>query len=155
MIIEWISSNAAILLASLAIVATIRSNIIAHKAKKLSIKIHGENKELVIYKQRTEILEEIDKQQALLNRFSAINTKLLSEINNPEALAPVDRRLKNQDVINKLRSDYDEQRSFANKIDKNSSIDENEKNLSEIRRLSLFLEKEIENELMNSHSEKG
>src|SRR5690606_11860040 len=125
----------------------IRSNMIAHKAKKLSTKIHDESQNFIIYKQRTEMLEEIDRQQALLNRLSAINARKLSEINDPESLSPIDRRLKNQEVINKLRAGYEEQRSFANKIDKKSSIDENEKNLSEIRRLRIVLEKEIENEL--------
>jgi len=53
----------------------------------------------------------------------------------------------NVSAVNHLRSGYEKQRQLAYSIEKGASINANERNLADIRRLTLHLEQEIENEL--------
>ena len=58
------------------------------------------------------------------------------------------RLKKNYEAMNELRSGYEEQRKYAHSIESDSSPNANERNLSDIRRLTLQIQQDIENELM-------
>ena len=151
---EWIAINSAILFSAIAIIATVRANVIAEKARKFSKKVSERQQELITYKQRTQILEEIDRQQALLNRLPTITVKKISTIKQLDTSDNLNKKLKrlesNYNTINNLRSRYKEQRNLAYSMEGNVSTNLNERNLADIRRLTLHIEQEIENELDDS-----
>ncbi len=145
--IKVVKENISIVLSIVAVVATIHSNIIAEEAKTISNDAHR----LAVYKQRTELLKEIDKQQALLNRLATITVKKISDLSgsNKKGLEGEINRLKNNyDAINGLRGRYEEQRELAYKMNGTTSQDALELAIVDVRRLTLHLEQDINNELM-------
>ena len=145
--IEWISENSAVLISLLAIIVTVRANVIAHKAKSLAVKVNEQQQELIVYKQRTELLEEIDKQQAILNRLAAVTLQKMATIQHDKNSKNYQRLEKNINAVNSLRSSYETQRELAYSIEKGASLNANERNLADIRRLTLHLEQDIKIEL--------
>ena len=143
--LDFISNNAALFISAIAVVTTLRSNAIANKAKKLAEKVHAQNQELILFKQRTTMLEEVDKQQALLKR---LNTITYQKMTSCEKNSKSYKRLENNvEGIVKMRSGYEKQRDSILAMDEKWSIDKNEKALANIRRLTLHLEQDIESEL--------
>ena len=147
MFIDWVANNTAILISLLAIIATIRGNVIAHKAKALAVKVNEQQQDLIVYKQRTELLGEIDKQQAILNRLATITLQKMASGQHAGDSKNYSRLENNVNAINHLRSSYEKQRELTHSIEKDASINANERNLADIRRLTLHLEQDIINEL--------
>lgn len=147
MVASFITENSTLLLSILAIVASIRSNWLAHRAHKLSKEINNKQQELIIYKQRTEILAEIDKQQAVLNRLATVTLQKMASGIHDQNSNEYKRLEKQVDTVNHLRKGYEEQRQFAYTLEKGACLNANERNLADIKRLTLHLEQDIENEL--------
>lgn len=148
---DLVASNAAILLSAIAIFATVRSNLIAEKARKLTEEVSRKQQGLAVYQQRTLLLKEVDHQQSLLNRLATVSLQkivLLQSCEHSHDIAErITRLRKNIDATEHLRSRYGEQRNAAYAIESDASLNENERNLADVRRLTLHIEQEIENEI--------
>lgn len=148
---EWLTSNATVLLSAIAIIATVRSNLIAEKARQLSEEVSRKQQDLNVYQQRTQILEEIDRQQSLLNRLGTVTLQKIVMLQSCEKVEGIRSRVarlkKNHDAVEHLRSRYDEQRNAAYAIESDASLNENERNLADIRRLTFHIDQEIQSEI--------
>lgn len=148
---DLIASNAAILLSAIAIFATVRSNLIAEKARKLTEEVSRKQQGLAVYQQRTLLLKEVDHQQSLLNRLATVSLQKIVLLQSCEHSHDIAERItclrKNIDATEHLRSRYGEQRNAAYAIESDASLNENERNLADVRRLTLHIEQEIENEI--------
>jgi hypothetical protein len=146
-----ITGHGPLLVSILALVASFVSILIANKSRHFAEKAHNETQRLKLFEKRTDILSEIDRQHA---RFGSLLTviaeKLILFQNNPwlsERFPKESERLsQNFNVVEHLRSHYDEQRNIHALIKEGVDMASLESAMADIRRLSIHIEEDIRQE---------
>ena len=153
--IDFIASltagHAALFIAILALIASLRANHISNKANKISVEQQNKNKRLKTLEKRTDILSEIDKQNALQGHMLAVTVEKLqlfhqnSELTNKYS-GEYERLIQNLNGIQKLKSNYEDRRSVSAGVDADANLEMQEKTLAEVRKLTIHLEEELAKE---------
>ena len=150
--IEYITSltttHAALFIAILALVVSLRANYISNNANENAIKQQLKNNRMKNLEKRTEILSEIDKQNAIQGHLLSVTAeKIILFQKNPDLLnkhPQENERLKqNINGIQLLKSNYEERRTVSEQIGAEADLEQQEKALAEIRRLTIHLEEEL------------
>ena len=150
-ITSFIAGNTALLVAMLALVASMRANYISNKANKITEQQQNNNLRLKNLEKRTEILSEIDTQNARYGALLAIFTEKIFLFQKNEKLLETypkeyERISKNMMTIEKLKSRYDKQRGLSEQVGANADLEKQEIALAEIRRLTIHLDEDIKKE---------
>lgn len=145
------ASHAALLVSILALSISLRSISITEKSRRASAQRDREMERARVYEKRTEILSEIDKQNARFGTLLLIVAeKMLLLQRHPELKErhqkEYDRLTQNLTVVQTLRSRYEEQRQASEAIGDGSKVAELEPVLAGIRRLTIHVEEDIQKE---------
>lgn len=151
---EFIQNYLTALLAIIAIIASVRSNIIAHKSLQLSEKTEVETNKRRILEKRTEILREVDHRNAIFGNLLAIMAEAAITYQKEPSFAAQNekdiKRLENNiNAIREMRERYEKHRNIAEQIDSQADIEGLEFSLAETRRLNLHVEQDIIKEERN------
>lgn len=147
-VLAFIRDYKEILVSILSLIVSLAAFAVAHRSLKSSETAAKENKRIMAFEKRSQILEAIDKKNAKIGNLLAIYAeKLLICERHPE-LVPSDsgevERIKNNiQLLQKLSAQYEYQRGFAEKIDDDGDIALNERTLADVKRLLIHLEEDI------------
>lgn len=136
------------LIAILALLASIRASSISKKSYDLSQKALADTQRIMLYEKRSETLKEIDSQNAKLGTLLAILGESLTLYRENLKLQEVEsghfeRIRQNVVAVEKLRSKYKEQRSITEKIGEGAEPAQQEIALASIKRLTIHLDQDI------------
>lgn len=150
-ILEFLAINAALLVAVVALLISLRANYTAYQAHQLNIKNKADTDRVLLFEKNRELLNEVDRQYTRLATLMMLTAqKILLFRENPELHDSMpqefDRLKSNLATVQKLDSKYDEQRSGIESIDVGADIATQEELLANIRRLTIHLEKDIAHE---------
>jgi hypothetical protein len=150
-IAEFIGSNAALLVAAVALAISLRSNHIAHRAHQLNVRSKTDTDRVRLFEKKRELLNEIDKQNTTLATLSLITAQgilVFKECPKLHDLLPdeFDRLKSNLRVVENLAANYEHQRKCIEVIDANADITKQDEELASVRRLTIHLEKDIAHE---------
>lgn len=153
--IDFIASltagHAALFIAMLALITSLRANHISNKANTISAEQKNKTKRLKALEKRTDILSEIDKQNALQGHMLVVIADKLhlfhqnTELTNKHT-GEYKRLMQNLNSIQQLKSNYKERRSVSAALDADADLEMQEKTLAEVRRLTIHLEEELAKE---------
>ena len=148
---EFLSSNAANLIALIALVFSLRANYTAHHAHKLNLQNKADAERLLLYEKKRELLNEVDRQHtrfATLMMLTAQKILLFREY--PELHKTMQEefeRLKsNLNAVQHLSDKYEKQRKGIEAINVGADIAAQEELLANIQRLTIHVEKDIAHE---------
>lgn len=150
--IDFIASlttgHAALFIAVLALIASFRANHISKKANTISVEQQNKNKRLKTLEKRTDILTEIDKQNALQGHVLAVVVEKLQLFHQkPELInkhsGEYKRLTQNLNGMQQLKSNYEKRRSVSAGVDADADLEMQEKTLAEVRRLTIHLEEDL------------
>ena len=145
---NFINTYAPLLIAILALLASVRANSISKKSYDLSQKALGDTQRVILYEKRTKTLEEIDSQNAKFGTLLAILGDSLTLFRENPKLQEIEsshfERIKQNVVaVANLRSRYEEQRSITEKIGEGADPAKQEIALASIKRLTIHLDQDI------------
>jgi len=156
--LETIIENSSMLVAILAIIASLAANSTAHKAHRLNEKSVASAARLLVFERKRELFMELDRQRATLERLKfvmeceeiIISSNLLLQEIIPDEL---DRLANNIGMVNQFLSSYERQRTAIEALSENSDAGELDMKLADLRRLTVHFEKDIEQEksLLEQH----
>jgi hypothetical protein len=143
--------HAALFVSMLALLISIRSVSIAEKSRRATERRDRDAERARVYEKRTEILSEIDKQNARLGTLMLILAEKLLLLQRTPSLREkhqneYDRLMQNLKAVQTLRSRYEEQRRASEAIDAGSRLLDLDPVLADVRRLSIHVEEDIEKE---------
>lgn len=148
---QFIAENAALLVAILALVISLRANYTAHLAHRLNIQKKQDADRVLLFEKKRELLNEVDRQHtrfATLKMITAQKILLFSE--HPELRESMqsesDRLKNNLNSLMVLDERYEEKRSGIESINVGADIATQEELLANIRRLTIHVEKDIAHE---------
>lgn len=152
-IITIVTDHAVLLIAILSLVVSLRSNSIAAKAKQFTEQSLRDARRVEVFRKRTEILAEIDRQHARFGTLLAIIAeKSVLYQQNPviakRNLSEISRLTKSMKAIQQLMDRYKKQRSVSERIGEGADLAQHEVGLAEIRRLTIHVDEDISKELM-------
>ena len=155
-ILEFLSANAAFLIAVVALFISLRANYTAHLAHKLNLKNKAEADRVLLFEKKRELLNEVDRQHTRIATLMMLTAqKILLFRESPELHDSMPEefvRLKsNLTSVQHLDGKYEEQRRGIETIDVGADIAKQDELLATIRRLTIHLEKDIAHE--QSHLE--
>ncbi|MCL4469665.1 MAG: hypothetical protein ACYC05_11400 [Sulfuricella sp.] len=150
-LLEFLSANAALLVAVVALVISLRANYTAHQAHRLNLRSKADSDRVLLFEKKREVLNEVDRQHARIATLKMLTAqKILLFRDNPDLqhMMPgeLDRLRSNLTSIQTLDTKYEEQRQGLEAIDVGADIAKQEELLANIRRLSIHLEKDIAHE---------
>ncbi|MBX3665744.1 MAG: hypothetical protein KF834_08650 [Burkholderiales bacterium] len=150
-IFEFVSSNAALLAALVALVVSLRASHTAHQAYKFNVKNKSDAERIVLFEKKRELLNEVDRQHtrfATLMMLTAQKILLFREHPSLHGTMPNElERLKNNlRTVQHLAENYEEQRKGIQAIDVGADIAVQEELLANVRRLTIHVEKDIAHE---------
>ena len=145
---EFIRSNASMLVATIALIISLRASSIARSAYKLNLRKKEDEDRLMLAEKRRELLNAIDRQNTALATLSFVTAEQIivfaewPKLNDilPEELARLHGNLA---TVETLQSSYEDQR---NQLAILTDIPAHEESLSEVLRLNIHLEKDIAHE---------
>lgn len=148
---EFLSSNAATLVALLALVISLRANYTAHTAHALNVQTKVDAERLLIFEKKRELLNELDQQHARMATLMMLTAqKILLFREHPalhETMEEEFQRCKsNLKAVQDLASRYDEHRKLLEVIDVGADVALQEEQLANIRCLTIHIEKDIAHE---------
>jgi len=73
--LEFLSSNSAILIAILALVISLRANYTAHQAHKFNLRSKADADRALLFEKKRELLNELDQQPARLATLMMLSTE--------------------------------------------------------------------------------
>jgi hypothetical protein len=142
---------APLLVSILSLIVSLRSSAIAHRARKFAEAVHQDNQRAAIFRSRTEILSEIDRQHARLGtlQFLIVENLLLFRqfpLLSEQYPDETKRLARNLDGVKHLQDAYDEQRKVSEQVGEGADITGQEAALANIRRLTIHVDEEISKE---------
>ncbi|MCQ4288727.1 hypothetical protein NA647_14940 [Pseudomonas stutzeri] len=149
--LEAIIEHSSMLVAILALIASLAANSTAHKAHRLNEKSAASAARLLVLERKRELLMELDRQRATLDRLKFVmeceeviisSNPLLQKIIPDE----LDRLANNISMVNHFLSAYDSQRTAIELLSEESDAGELDMKLADLRRLTVHFEKDIEQE---------
>lgn len=147
----FLSSNAALLAALLALVISLRANFIAHQAHKLNLRNRADTQRIQFFEKKRELLNEVDHQHtrfATLMMLTAQKVLLFRE--HPSLHDTMneefDRLKSNLKAIQRLYEKYEKQRQGIESINIGEDIAVLDEVLASIHRLTIHVEKDIAHE---------
>lgn len=149
--LEVIIENSSMLVAILALIASLVANNTAQKAHRLNEKSTTSAARLLVFERKRELLMELDRQRATLERLKFVmeceevimnSNPLLQEIIHDE----LDRLANNIGMVNHFLSVYESQRTEIEALAEESDAGELDMRLADLRRLTVHFEKDIEQE---------
>lgn len=148
---DFASSNAALLVAAIALVISLRSNHIAHKAHQLNMRSKADADRVLLFEKKRELLNEVDKQHSTLATLSLIVAQgilVFKDCPKLHDLLPdeFDRLKSNLRAVENLAANYEHHRRTIEAIDANADITKQDEELANVRRLTIHLEKDIAHE---------
>ena len=150
-LVEFLSSNAALLAALLALAVSLRANYTAHQAHKLNVRRKVDADRLLLFERKRELLNEVDRQHTRFATLMMVTAqKILLFREHPELHDSMQNeftRLKsNLNTVVALDAKYEEQRMGIETISIGADIASQEELLANIRRLTIHVEKDITHE---------
>lgn len=150
-LVDFISTNAALLVAAVALIISLRSNYIAHQAHQLNVRNKTDSDRVRFFEKKRELLNEIDKQHTTLATLSLITAQgilVFKECPKLHDLMPdeFDRLKSNLRTVENLAANYEQRRKSVEAIDANADIATQDNELANVRRLTIHLEKDIVHE---------
>ena len=150
-LIEFLGSNAALLIAIVAILISLRANFTAHRAHELNVRNKVDTDRILLNEKRRELLNELDKQHATLATLSFVVAQEVMTFQDcpklnellPEELERLQSNLRG---VEKLKEGYEPQRREVEAVDVGYDIASLDSKLAGTRRLSIHLEKDIAHE---------
>ncbi|MBU0655852.1 MAG: hypothetical protein KJ914_12100 [Gammaproteobacteria bacterium] len=124
---EFLSSNAAILAALIALVISLRANYTAHQSHKLNLQNKADAERLILYEKKRELLNEVDRQHTRFATLMMLTAqKILLFRENPELHKTMQEefeRLKsNLNAVQHLAGKYEEQRKGIEAINVGADV---------------------------------
>lgn len=143
--------HVALLISVLAILASLYANSIAQQARKFSEEAHRQAERVRVFEKRTDILSEIDTQNARFGTLLAIIAEKMLLIQKSPALLQshsreYERLSQNLTAIKNLHSRYEEQRGLTEQVGEGVDLAQQEEVLAEIRRMTIHLNETIKKE---------
>ena len=150
-LLEFLSANAALLAAAVALFISLRANYTAQEAHKLNVKNKADADRVLLYEKKRETLNELDRQHTRMATLSMLTAqKILLFREHPElhdTMSDEFTRLKaNLAGVQKLASSYEEHRNDIAAIGTGADIAAQDEMLANVRRLTIHLEKDIAHE---------
>lgn len=148
---EFLSTNAALLVAAIALFISLRANFLAQMAHKLNVKSRADADRILLFEKKRENLNELDRRHTRMATLSLLTAqKIMLFREDPElheTMASEFARLKaNLDGLQTLASNYEKQRNEIAAIDVGADIAAQDEMLANVRRLTIHLEKDIAHE---------
>lgn len=148
---EFLSSNAALLAALLALVISLCANHTAHQAHKLNLENKADAERILLFEKKRELLNEVDRQHTRFATLMMLTAqKILLFREHPslhDTMQDEFSRLKsNLNAVQNLAAKYEEQRKGIEAITVGADIAAQEELLANIRRLTIHVEKDIAHE---------
>jgi len=152
MISDFTQSNAALLVAVIALLISLRANWIAQKAHQLNVKVNATSDRRVFAEKHRELLNELDAQYTKMATLALITSRkilLFKEypLLHEEHANEFDRLKSNLNAVETMRSNYAERRKTAEQLT-NAATDaaEIDNMLSKVRQLTIHIDKDIRHE---------
>jgi hypothetical protein len=150
-LIEFLSANAALLVAVVALGISLRANYTAHQAHKLNLRSKTDSDRVLLFEKKREALNEVDRQHARIATLMMLTAqKILLFRDNPDLQhtmpGELERLKSNITSVQTLDTRYEEQRQGLEAIDVGADIAKQEELLANIRRLTIHIEKDIAHE---------
>lgn len=150
-LIELLATNAALLVAAVALLISLRANYTAQMAHKLNVKNKADADRILLFEKKRETLNELDSRHTRMATLSLLTAQKIllfrehSELH--ETMASEFTRLKaNLDGVQKMTDSYEKQRNDIAAIGAGADIAVQDEMLANIMRLTIHLEKDIAHE---------
>lgn len=149
--LEFVSSNAALLVSVIALVVSLRATYTAHQVHKLYLKNKADAERILLFEKKRDLLTEVDRQHTrLATLMMLIAQKILLFREHPslhDTMRAEFHRLKaNLNAVQHLSEAYEKQREGIQAINVGADIAAQEELLANIRRLTIHVEKDIAHE---------
>ena len=148
---EFMGKNAALLVALLALIASLRAGYVAHRAFQLNVRNREDADRVRVFQKKRELLNELDIQDITIEKLSyVLQQEVLLFEDSPRLtqLLPdeLPRLRNNLDMLPTLKEKVATMREAARGIGLGTEIETQEDGLTAVRRLTIHLEKDIEHE---------
>jgi hypothetical protein len=146
--VEFLSANAALLVAALALIISLRASSIAHSAHNLNLRNKSDSDRFALAEKRKELLNAIDRQHTTLATLNFVTTHqivVFADCPKLNELLPteLDRLKSNLAMVETLESSYEIIRNNASVL---TDIPSHDEKLTDVLRLTIHLEKDIAHE---------
>jgi len=150
-LVDFLSSNVAILLSIIAVTISFISYRASEKARIYAQEVQRNNDKIRVFEKRAEALSEIDKQHVKIETLRILNKEKLNLFNEFSYLQdkfPKEYQdtLKRVDVLLEMIGMYEGQRKQTELVDEGHDIAKQEDIIANIRRTTIHIEERIENE---------
>jgi hypothetical protein len=147
-LVDFLNANAALLVAALALIISLRASSIAHSAHNLNLRSKSDSDRTSLAEKRKELLNAIDRQHTALASLNFVTSQqilIFAECPKLNELLPTELgRLKsNLATVETLEASYETIRNSASTL---SDIPSHDEKLAEIMRLTVHLDKDIAHE---------
>lgn len=148
---QFLASNAALLMALLALVISLRSNFIANQSHELNLKAKIDADRVLLFEKKRELLNEVDRQHARFATLMMLTGQKILLFRDHPALhdsmqGEFDRLKSNLISLQVSAGKNEEQRIGLEAINVGADIAQQEELLASIRRLTIRIEKDISHE---------
>ena len=148
---SFLSSNAALLVAVVALIISLRANFTASSAHKLNIANRKADDKQRLAEKKRETLNELDLQYTRMATLSMITAQKVLMFRDHPALHSAmpdefDRLKSNLNVMERMRAKYQEHRKSVEDIPDGADIARQEEMLAKTRQLTIHIEKDIAHE---------
>lgn len=147
----FFSEYAALLFSAIALIISLKTAQTADKARLFTASARNYDLAIRLYEKRSETLNELDKQNALFSTILFTYSQKLFLFSQYPQLAHKypeehERLTHNSSVIESLRTRYDEQRQYSEKISEGNDLTYLESTLAEIRKLTIHIQEDVKKE---------
>lgn len=150
-VIDFFASNAALFVAALALVISLRANSAAREASRFAAQSKADADRLRQYEGHRALLNELDLQHTRMSTLMMLTAQKLILFKEHPRLhetetGEFDRLTGNLDFMKKQYAGYDAHRQVAENVREGSDAARTEDLLAEARRLTIHLEKDVRHE---------